>query len=122
MKLPNFEKAVVEIAKLRDYSLNPSHDVGKHKARVFQAALGLTVADADWLRERILQAAHNQDALTKPTSVFGEKYVIDVLIVRGERRAMVRTSWLVEHGTSFPRLTSCYVLRKESGYARDQRK
>jgi hypothetical protein len=122
MKLPNFEQAVVEIAKLRDYTLNPSHDVGKHKARVFQAALGLTVADADWLRERLLQAAHNEEAMTKPASVFGEIYIIDVLIVRGSRRATLRTSWIIEHGTSFPRLTSCYVLRKESGDARDQRK
>lgn len=25
MKLPNAEKAVIDIAKLRDYSLNPNH-------------------------------------------------------------------------------------------------
>jgi hypothetical protein len=112
----------VEIKKLRDYSLNTSHDVAKHKARVFQAALGLTATDADWLRERVLQAAHNEEALTESTSVFGEKYIIDVLIVKEERSAMVRTSWIVEHGRSFPRLTSCYVLRKESRDARDQRK
>jgi hypothetical protein len=51
MKLPNAERAVVDIAKLQDYSLNPAHDVGKHKARVFRSALGLTISDADWLRE-----------------------------------------------------------------------
>jgi hypothetical protein len=45
-KLPNAERAVVEIEKLRDYSLNPGHDEGKHKARVFRAALGFTRADA----------------------------------------------------------------------------
>jgi hypothetical protein len=110
MKLPNFEQAVVEIAKLRDYSLNPMHDVGKHKARVFQAALGVTIADADWLRERVLEAAHNSEAVAEPKSVFGEKYIIDVLLMRGERSATVRTSWIVEHGKDFPRLTSCYVL------------
>jgi hypothetical protein len=33
--LPNVNKAVVPIEKLRDYSLNSSHDRGKHKARVF---------------------------------------------------------------------------------------
>jgi hypothetical protein len=52
MKLPNPHKAVVEISKLRDYSLNVDHSVGKHKARVFRAALGLTVKQADWLRNR----------------------------------------------------------------------
>ncbi|MBI3424605.1 MAG: hypothetical protein HY011_16850 [Acidobacteria bacterium] len=40
MKLPDAENAVVELAKLRDYSLNLSHERGGHKARVFQAALG----------------------------------------------------------------------------------
>jgi hypothetical protein len=110
MKLPNFERAVVDIAKLSNYSLNPLHDVGKHKARVFQAALGLTVADAAWLREKVLEAAHNMDAVTGPTSVFGEKYIIDLMLVREERMATVRTSWIVEHGTDFPRLTSFYVL------------
>ena len=41
MLLPNAEKAVVDISKLRDYCLNPNHEVGKHKARVFSAALNL---------------------------------------------------------------------------------
>lgn len=57
MKLPHAERAVVNIAKLRDYSLNPAHDVSKHKARVFLAALGLIAADADWLREQLLLIA-----------------------------------------------------------------
>ncbi len=42
MKLPNSDRAVVDIAKLRDYCLNPAHPRGRHKARVFAAALGLT--------------------------------------------------------------------------------
>ena len=50
MKLPGGELAVVEIAKLRDYCLNPSHPPGRHKARVFTAALNLGQADAEFLR------------------------------------------------------------------------
>ena len=92
MKLPNAESAVVDLAKLRDYSLNPQHDVGKHKARVFQAALGLTADDAEWLREKVLQAAHEGEAFDGPPSPFGRKYVIDVMLVRGERKAAVRTA------------------------------
>lgn len=40
MKLPNAKEAVVEIGKLRDYCLNPNSVAGKHKSRVFAAALG----------------------------------------------------------------------------------
>ena len=54
MKLPNGDRAIVDIAKLRDYCLNAGHPRGRHKARVFVAALGLTVADADGLAD----AAH----------------------------------------------------------------
>lgn len=113
MKLPNAERAVVEIAKLRDYSLNPSHDAGQHKARVFRAALGLAVEDAEWLRERVLRAAREEEAVGGPPSVFGDKYVVDVVVAYGGRSAIVRTAWIVEYGTDFPRLTSCYVLSGE---------
>jgi hypothetical protein len=122
LKLPNFEHAVVEVTKLRDYSLDPLHDVGKHKARVFQAVLGITIDDAEWLREKLLRAAHEEEAVAAPPSIFGEKYIIDTLIMRGERKAVVRAAWIIEYGTDFPRLTSCYVLRKGDSDARDQRK
>jgi hypothetical protein len=47
MKLPNAERAFVDVAKLRDYSLNAEHKEGKHKARVFAAALGLRSGDVE---------------------------------------------------------------------------
>jgi hypothetical protein len=62
MRLPNSHSAVAEIEKLRDYSLNPTHPVDKHKARVFGAALGITTGDAEWLRQRALEAAVTDDA------------------------------------------------------------
>ena len=109
MRLPNSHKAVVEIEKLRDYSLNPNHSVGKHKARVFKAGLGITVKDAEWLRERALELAVNGDAKAGATSVFGDKYVIDSVVEFRGMSAVVRFTWIVELGTDFPRLTSCYV-------------
>jgi hypothetical protein len=46
-----FGSVVVDIAKLRDYCLSEAHPRGRHKARSFRARLGLTGADADWLRQ-----------------------------------------------------------------------
>jgi hypothetical protein len=43
MKLPNGENADLG-TKLEDYSLNPFHRHGQHKARVFESALGITPA------------------------------------------------------------------------------
>lgn len=109
MKLPNAEKAFVDVTKLRDYSLNPEHESGGHKARVFQAALGLTLNDAEWLRVAVLRIARNGDAAVGKRSSFGQKYVIDAELTLNERTAIVRTAWIVENGTDFPRLVSCYV-------------
>jgi hypothetical protein len=109
MRLPNSDKAVVQIGKLLNYSLNPNHSVGKHKARVFQSALGITMNDADWLKDRALEAASTGEASPGTKSAFGEKFVIDAHLQYQGRTAIVRFSWIIESGTDYPRLTSCYV-------------
>ena len=62
MKLPNTEQAFVDIVKLRDYCLNPDHPRGKHKARVFLSALGLTTANAAILQKALQDGVLSQDA------------------------------------------------------------
>jgi len=52
MKLPGGDNAIVDIAKLRDYCLDPQHPRGRHKPRVFAATLGLAQTDGEFLRER----------------------------------------------------------------------
>jgi len=49
LKLPNAERAVVEIAKLRDYCLSTTHEVGKHKARDLVGPLGVAVIRSAWI-------------------------------------------------------------------------
>jgi hypothetical protein len=62
-----FESVVVDILKLRDYCLSQIHPRGKHKARVFRAALGLTAADADLLRDALLNAVRDHSEDLRPT-------------------------------------------------------
>jgi hypothetical protein len=109
MRLPNAEQAVVDIRKLRDYSLNPEHELGGHKARVFRAALGLTADDAEWLRDEVLRIAREVDARVGHPSPFGVTYVIDAKVTFEGRTTVVRTAWIIENGKDFPRLLSCYV-------------
>ena len=110
MKLPRGESAVVDLAKIRDYCLNPAHPRGRHKARVFASALGITQDDAELLRDELLRAAAEEDAMPGRTDEYGERYAIDFTLVRGSRQALVRSNWIVLHGKQFARLTSCYVL------------
>jgi hypothetical protein len=113
-KLPNSDHAEVPIEKLRDYSLNPLHDEGKHKARIFLAAMGFTQADAERLRGLVLEAAQTREATPGKLLPEGQMYVLDFPAdgVRGS--VIIRTAWIVEHGKDFPRLVTCYV-RKKSG-------
>ncbi len=109
MKLPNAERAVVEIEKLRDYSLNLEHDKGKHKARVLRSALGFTRADAEKLREMILTAARTDEASPSKLLPYGQMYTLDFNAEGLSGTVTIRTGWIVETGTDFPRLVTCYV-------------
>jgi len=101
---------VVDIAKLRDYCLSVAHVRGRHKARVFLAVLGLTSTDAAFLRNRLLQAAREDDAAAGDADEYGSRYTIDFELIRGLRHATIRSVWIVLHDDSVPWLTSCYVL------------
>jgi hypothetical protein len=110
MRLPNGNNAIVDIAKLRDYCLNKQHPRGRHKARVFATRLGVTAADADLLRQALLRAATEGDALAGEGDDYGQRYVLDFELTGPRGRATVRSSWIILSGENFPRMTSCYVL------------
>jgi hypothetical protein len=110
MKLPNADRALVDMAKLRGYCLNVNHRRGQHKARVLAAALGLTAEDAEFLQDTLLNATQSYDAVPTEEIEYGQLYVLDFPISRPVGRAIVRSSWIVRKDEDFPRLTSCYVL------------
>jgi hypothetical protein len=111
LKLPNAERAVIDLAKLRDYSLNPAHPEGKHKARVLAAMLGFTVNDAEKLREIILAAVSQHEATEGIRDEHGARYRLD-FETQGKRGAVIiRTAWIIDTGETVPRLVSCYVKR-----------
>lgn len=106
MLLPNAESAVVELAKLRDYSLNLYHERGQHKARVFEAALGVRAEDAEWLQAQILMRVVLDEAEENAPSVFGRRFIVDLQLIRAGKSAVVRTTWIIEYGVEHPWLAS----------------
>jgi hypothetical protein len=110
MKLPGGENAIVELATLAIYCLSPVHPRGQYKARVFASVLGLTPLDTDLLREELLRAAREDDAIARESDEYGERYTVDFGLARGDRHATVRSTWIVRYSEPVPRLTSCYVL------------
>jgi hypothetical protein len=60
MKIPNGNRADLG-AKLEEYTLNPFHRQGQHKARVFESVLGVTLANANELRAALRSGAADSD-------------------------------------------------------------
>ncbi|MBW4418718.1 MAG: hypothetical protein KME13_05765 [Myxacorys californica WJT36-NPBG1] len=110
MPIPNAENAVVDIRKLRDYCLNLEHDDGKHKARLFFSILGMTADNAEELRQILLEVAKVQEAQLGKRDKFGQRYTLDFIIEWQNRSATLRSGWIIEHGSEFPKLTTCYPL------------
>jgi hypothetical protein len=111
MHLPNAEFAFIDLNKLQTYSLNLQHDRGKHKARLFLAILGLSADDAEILRTLIRTAILTQTAQLSSQDEYGQRYIVDFSVTRNQQTASVRTTWIIRPTETFPRLTSCYVLR-----------
>ncbi len=109
MRLPNGDRAIVDIQKLTAYCLNLQHTRGRHKARVF-ASHGITEVDAEALRGALIEAARNGDASPGPPTPYGHRYSIDFEFQWGERKVSIRSAWIVRNGEDLPRLTTCYVL------------
>jgi hypothetical protein len=110
MTFPKDHSSEIDLRKLVGYCLNPRHEEGRHKARVFASALGVGPEDADWLRKEILMAVASAEATVETVSPYGMRYVIDVQIRRQGKVARVRTAWMVRAGETIARLTTCYVL------------
>ncbi|MBI1813609.1 MAG: hypothetical protein HYR72_01385 [Deltaproteobacteria bacterium] len=110
MKLPNGTRAEVG-TKLEDYVLNPWHREGRHKARVFESALGITLANANALRRALLDAAANSDDVKdRGDNGFGSEYTLSFSLTAGKASARVLSAWIILHGEDFPRLTTCFIV------------
>lgn len=108
--LPNGDRAEVDIRKLTGYCLNTEHPQGGPKARVFRAFLGLTVADGELLRQKLIEAARTESAEPKAADQYGERYEIKFLMQGPNgNSAEITSGWIIDKGQDFPRLTSCYI-------------
>ncbi|OBQ05655.1 MAG: hypothetical protein AN490_13380 [Anabaena sp. AL09] len=108
--LPNAENAVIDIRKLRDYSLNLAHPKGKDKARLFLSILGMTAGNAEELRQIILEEVKTQEVSLNRRDKFGQRYTIDFTLEWQNKSATIRTGWIIEPDSDIPRLTSCYPV------------
>lgn len=110
MKLPNGHRADLG-TKLEVYSLNLLHRQGQHKARVFESALGITLANKEILSQALLaQAANSDEFNAQGDNGFGETYVLRFPLATKHGSATVLCAWIIRHNEDFPRLTTCFIV------------
>jgi hypothetical protein len=114
MKLPNGERAIVDLRKLQEYCLNTDHPRGRNKARVF-ASVGIRQSDAEVLKEALLAAARNADAQPGIANPYGQRYIVDFDLVRTVSSVRVRSTWMSESGKARRGLQVVMYYKKEVG-------
>jgi len=111
LKLPGGEDVLIDPRKLVDYALSPTHHTGRHKARVFASALGLTARDAAVLADALRRAAGEEKAELIWQTDHGAGYRIRFLFRFKNRSAMIGSGWRVPADGSQTRLVTVYVAR-----------
>ncbi len=111
MKIPNAERAIVEIGKLRDYCLDPEHSDGKHKAHQFYVMLGITADNAEALRDILLKVVKTHDAQVRQRDNYGQRYRIDFPLTWKGKQAIIRSGWIIDPDSDIPRLVTAYPLK-----------
>lgn len=111
--LPDAGLAWIPQAKLHTYALNPDHPDGGHKARVFEADLGLRRRDWTHLRDAILAALpHTPVHDVRELGDGAQSYTVIVQITGlNGSTARVTTAWYVSAGKR-PRLTTVYIDKR----------
>lgn len=109
MKLPYLEQAIIDSKKIRDYCLNPDHPRGKHKAKVFERVLALSFENTEEFITQIKNRIADVECKKGEQDIYGERYIADIEIQNGNKKAVVRTIWIIKQGETQPRLTTCYV-------------
>ncbi len=52
-----------------------------------------------------------QDCVAGEADEYGRRYTVDVALETLVGRHRVRSGWIVRTGETFPRLTTCYVMK-----------
>lgn len=110
LRIPNGNRAILDFRKIEDYCLSSAHPRGKHKARVFREALGIGEGDADWLRQTLLDGLLEYEAVKFDDDSYGARWRVDIPVTRQNKRAVVRTIWIVRSSEQEPRFVSCWIL------------
>jgi hypothetical protein len=106
MPIPGADTAVIPPEKIIDYLLNLSHPVGGSKARWF-LSIGYDTGQPDQLADDLKQLVRTSDDFVAESTSFGVKCKVKGPLTPPTGQAgNVVSVWIVETGTSAPRLVA----------------
>ena len=106
MRVPNAELAIVSDVKLLRYVLNLSHPIGGPHAFLFDRLLGINLTCADVLRQALLHAVRDEEAVEGQTSPYGTKYEVRFDMTGPRGRYTVLSIWIILTGSLAPQLVT----------------
>ena len=108
-RIPNYERAVIEPRKLKDYILSATHPGGRFKAALFRQ-MGYTQKNRGQLVEDIRKQHLVLDAELAEKTKYGQKYIITGNIEGPNGKIMrLKSVWIILEGADFPRFITIYL-------------
>jgi hypothetical protein len=104
--LPNFSNPNVDPKKITDYAMNPDHPVGSNKYRVINSTTGLDTGDAARIEQQIRDGVHDGTPIKGRADEYGQRWAVDVPLTGPKGTIVVRTAWILDIGSSTPRLVT----------------
>lgn len=114
MKLLYKNRAYIAPEKIKDYLLSPTHEKGRHKARVFQS-IGFNFVSKDLFEKALLKIAHTNDInevkhSEKDGKYYGKKYIIRGTIAGPNGSMIIETVWIILENKRKPSLVTVNPL------------
>ncbi|WP_254876877.1 WXG100 family type VII secretion target [Verrucosispora sp. NA02020] len=110
---PDFTSPDIDPKKITAYAMNPDHPVGKNKYRVINSATGLGPDDSESILRQVRDGVRAGSPLLGKSDQFGERWSVDLPLSGPKGTIIVRTAWILESGTSTPRMVTISFPPKE---------
>jgi len=108
MKIPFQNNLIIDNTKISNYLLDLLHPSGKDKAEFFISHK----CTAESLKELLLKQAKEENYLNKSTTPFGEKYIIESIILLPDLTPFkLRSVWIVLNNQNFTTFVTAYPVK-----------
>ena len=103
---PGFTDVEIDSTKITGYAMNPDHPVGGNKYRVIHSATGLDASDATGIEQQIRDGVRTGVPIKGKADQYGQRWAVDVPLTGPEGSVTVRTAWILDVGSTTPRLVT----------------